>query len=343
MAVAIPTQRVPHFLGAGRIGWQDRPIPDAGEGELLVRVRANAICGTDRALFDEGSAVTPGHEIAGDVITAGAGCTTAVGTRGVVYLMDYCGTCRSCRARATHQCLTKRADVGFTHDGGYGQFVRVHETNFFPIGPDVDFAQATLLLDVMGTTSHALERARTVRPAAGSIAISGAGPVGLGMVAMARLLMGPDVHIVVTDVVPFRLALAERLGAHVADLRETTLGDALRAGGLRGGVDIAVDTAGREAARRSLLDALERRGVLVCVGHGEGLTLSVSADLIAPERAVVGSEYFPYDALPGNLDLMRGHLRYLEQIITHRLGRDELEDAFRLFIAGDTGKVVIEQ
>ena len=342
-AVGAHTQRVPRFLGGGRIGSHERPIPDPRGGELLLRVRANALCGTDRDQVRDGSATTPGHETAGEVVLAGRETSIPVGTRGVVFLMDYCGECRSCRAGATNQCFAKRADMGFTHDGGLGQFELVHETNFFATGPELGAAEATLLLDVMGTTSHALARASSIRPDVQSVLVAGAGPVGLGMVAMARLLLGSDLPIVVSDVQAYRLELAERLGAIPIDLRRRPLADALREIGITDGVDVGIDTAGREASRRALLDSLGRRGVLVCVGHGEGLTMAISQDLIGRERTVMGSEYFRYDALAGNLDLLRSNRAYLAQIITHRFGVEDVEEAYRLFFAGETGKVVIEQ
>ena len=83
--------------------------------------------------------------------------------------------------------------------------------------------------------------------------------------------------------------------------------------------------------------------MLVCVGHGEQVTLDVSRDLIAPEHAVLGSEYFPFDDLPRNLDLLRVHTDYISQVITHRMPVAELDRAFELFFAGETGKVVVEQ
>jgi threonine 3-dehydrogenase len=342
-AVVGATQRVPHFLGRGRIGWHERAVPAAGRGELLLRVRANALCGTDRSQLTRGSTITPGHEAAGEVIEAGSGTSTSPGTRGVVYLMDYCGTCRSCASGATNVCLAKRADMGFTHDGGLGVVVIVHETNFFPTPTDLDFASATLLLDVMGTTAHAIRRARMNRDEIESLAVAGAGPIGLGLVAMARLTLRPEVPIIVTDVVPYRLGLAERLGAVPVNLQRETLSRALASAGLSTGADVGIDTSGRESARRGLLDALGRRGTLVCVGHGEGLSVSVSEDLIAPERTVMGSEYFRYDELPGNLDLLLQNRDYLEQIITHRYPMNEVEAAYVAFLAGETGKVVVEQ
>jgi len=69
----------------------------------------------------------------------------------------------------------------------------------------------------------------------------------------------------------------------------------------------------------------------------------VSTDLIAPERAVIGSEYFRYDQLAANLELLRENRSYLAQIITHRFGIEELEAAYRVFLGGESGKVVVTQ
>lgn len=329
---------VPDFRGAGEITFAEREVPEPGPGQLLLRVRANAVCGTDREQYFAGSDVIPGHESAGEVVACGAGTTTRLGTAGVVYLMDFCGACRSCGLGHTNQCLAKRADMGFTADGGYGAYELVHETHFFPT-PGVPAVEATLLLDVMGTSSHAVFRARHARGDIESVAIAGAGPIGLGLAAMCRLLLGPDVPVLISDVTAYRLELAESLGA--VAVRADSLADTARA---RGGVDVAFDSTGKQAARQGLLDALTaRRGVLVCVGHGEGLSLDVSAQLIAPERSILGSEYFRYDELPANLALLREHRDYLGQILTHRYEVARIGEAFATFLAGGTGKVVVTQ
>jgi len=108
-------------------------------------------------------------------------------------------------------------------------------------------------------------------------------------------------------------------------------------------VDMAVDTAGKQVARQDAVNALAQRGSLICVGHGEGVTLKISPDIIAPERSVVGSEYFRFDELAANLRRLEQHRSYLNQIITHRFGVDEIQKAFDLFFGGETGKVIIEQ
>lgn len=332
----------PHFRGEGVIEFTERTVAEPAPGQLLVRVSANAVCGTDRAQYEKGSAVIPGHEAAGEVVAAGGGTETTPGTTGVVFLMDYCGECRSCVLGHTNQCLAKRADMGFTADGGYGPFELVHETNFFPTR-GVEAVVATLLLDVMGTSSHAIRRAQTAQADIESVGIAGAGPIGLGLVAMCRLVLGPDVPVLVSDTNEYRLRLAESLGAVVVPV----LGDSLIAASRRlglDGLDAVFDSSGRQVARHALLEALtSRRGVLVCVGHGEALHLDVSSQLIAPERAVLGSEYFRYDELSANLQRLRENQPYLTTIITHRFPVHRIGEAFETFLGGQCGKVVVEQ
>jgi threonine dehydrogenase-like Zn-dependent dehydrogenase len=268
------------------------------------------------------------------VIAVGEGSGVAIGTRGAVFLMDFCGECRSCRLSATNQCLAKRADMGFTHDGGYGPFEVVHETNFFPITDDIEIGTATMLLDVMGTSSHALGRAALVRQDIESIYIAGAGPIGLGLAVMSRLRYGADVPVFISDLSPWRLDFAESFGA--IPVRADDVSTA-------GSPDLAFDSTGKEVARRAALDILSQRGALICVGHGETITIDVSNDLISPEHSILGSEYFRYDEMPGNLALLQANQELIGRVISHRFPVADIGEAFRRFLSGETGKVVITQ
>jgi threonine dehydrogenase-like Zn-dependent dehydrogenase len=336
------SMRVPKFVGNGKIDFVEKAVPTPGPGQLLIEVKANAICGTDREQFYHGSQVTPGHEATGIVAVAGPGTHTAVGTPGVIFLMDYCGQCRSCSQGFTNQCLHKRGDMGFNKDGGYGSYELVNENVFFPITDDVSLTDATLLLDIMGTGGHAIRRSKLVHPDITSLVVTGAGPIGLAVLAMAKLVLGEDIPVLISDVSEYRLQLAEQLGGRPIQLKEMTLQEGARKHGLTT-VDLAVDSSGKGAARQDALQLLAQRGVLVCIGHGEDLHLQVSADLISTERAVMGSEYFGYREIASNLELLRQHRAYLRQIITHTYHVSEIAQGFDLFFQGKTGKVVIEQ
>lgn len=319
----------PRFTG-GAIAWEERPLPVPGPCQLLVRVLANALCGSERHQFEHGSPVTPGHELAGTVVASGPGTVLPLGTSGVAYLMDFCGDCRWCRAGRTNQCQAKRGDIGFTRDGGYGSHVLVSETAFVAV-PGIDPVEATLLLDIMGTGGHALDRAALVHSDIHRVAVLGAGPIGLGVLAMARLRLGDGVQVVVTDRVQYRLDLVSALG-----------GIPIEAGGLAasGQADLVIDTTGATAARTEAMTVLAPCGALVCVGHGGGLSVEVSRDLIAPERAVLGSEYFPIADIQRNAALLRTHRERFAGIITHRVPIRDLAEGFRIFLGGSTGKVV---
>jgi Threonine dehydrogenase and related Zn-dependent dehydrogenases len=334
--------RSPIFAGQGRVEWVEKTVPSPGPGQLLLQSKANALCGSEKGFYLNGSAeLTPGHEAAGVVVAAGPGTKIEVGTRGVVFLMDFCGECRSCRLGYTNQCLHKRADMGFTHDGGYGPYMLVHENIFFPIDDDVSFTDATLLLDVMGTGGHAIRRARLARPDIESVLVAGAGPIGLALLAMAKIMLGKDVPVFITDVTDYRLELAQKMGGIPIRADRAELSEELRKHGLAE-VDAAFDSSGRTEARRQAVDVLGKRGALVCVGHGGGLSLDVSPDLIAAERTVLGSEYFAFAELAENSALLQEHLEELRPIITHRYPAEELQQAAELFFSGQCGKVVVE-
>ena len=238
--------------------------------------------------------------------------------------------------------------MGFSHDGGYGPYMLIHENIFFPIPSDltIDATEATLLLDIMGTGGHAMKRARVVHPDVQSVLVLGAGPIGLGVLAMAKLLLGQDVPVYITDIVDARLKLAESLGGIPLNVRDATLGERLNAaGGPNLRADVAIDTSGRTEARQAGLEALGKRGVFVCVGHGGALNLNVSGQMIALERAVLGSEYFCFNELPQNAELLRALFTFRTCARSSRIAFhiSEMQPAYELFFAGSSGKVVIEQ
>ncbi|MEM7032573.1 MAG: alcohol dehydrogenase catalytic domain-containing protein, partial [Chloroflexota bacterium] len=174
--MAIPAMApYPKFEGEGVITFEDRDVPNAGPGQLLLACKANALCASDLGSYYQGNDVSIGHEIAGVVVQAGADTKIKPGTPGVVFLMDFCGQCRSCQHGRTNQCLHKRADYGFNRDGGYGPYALISETVFFPVDTDIPLDQATMLLDIMGTGGHAISRGCLVHPDPGSLLVTGAG------------------------------------------------------------------------------------------------------------------------------------------------------------------------
>lgn len=329
--------RAARFLGEGRIELDERPAPRPARDEVRVRVHSCALCGSDRGQYRGGSAATPGHEISGTIVEVGAAVDgLSPGDAGVVYLVDFCGSCSACRVGSTNVCLARRRMYGFTADGGFAEELVVRAQCFLTVG-ELPLDGATALLDLFGTTLHALRRA-ALRPPE-SVAVLGCGPIGLGAVAVARALGAAEVYAV--DVVAYRLALAARLGATPVSGRD---GDAV-AGVLAcapDGCDVVLEAAGLAATQRQAIELTAPGGRAVVLAHSQQpLELRPSADLIERERSLVGCEYFPLAAFEETHALVAAGRLDPAPLLTHRFPLERIGDAYELFLAGETGKVLV--
>jgi threonine 3-dehydrogenase len=151
------------------------------------------------------------------------------------------------------------------------------------------------------------------------------------------------VKVMISDVVPYRLKMAAAMGGLPVLSTQMSLREGAKHYGMEA-PDVAIDCAGKSVVRDECLSLLAHRGVMVSVAHGEGLHINdLYGDFVAREMTLIGSEYFAYHELESNLKLLGQHRAYLDQIITHRMGVNEIQRAFELFFGGETGKVVIEQ
>ena len=132
------------FHGQGGITVDEAPRPEPGPGELLIAVGVCALCGSDRGAWERGSRVTPGHEIAGTVVARGPGAETAVGARGAVFLVAYCGEGVTCRAGGREACLAKQGMIGFDRDGGFAEYAAVPERCFLAVDDQLGLDAAAL-------------------------------------------------------------------------------------------------------------------------------------------------------------------------------------------------------
>jgi threonine 3-dehydrogenase len=331
--------RAARFTGAGRVTVESVAIPAVGAEEVLVRVHANALCGSDRHGYERGARVTPGHEIAGTVVARGDGVrTVAVGDRGVVYLVDWCGECRACVAGSANICLRRRAMIGFTQDGGLADYVRVPARCFLALPAGILLDTATALLDLFGTTLHAFRRAG--RDVAGAdVVVVGCGPIGLGAVAVARALGAGSVHAL--DIVPYRLGLAELAGAVAVDAASDDPAREIRRA-LPDGCPIVIEAAGRPETQRMAIELGGPDARVVIVAHAHvPLALQTSVDLIQLERALIGSEYFPPGTFADTAALVQRRRVDPAPLLTHRFSLDDVQDACEAFFGGATGKVLV--
>jgi threonine 3-dehydrogenase len=333
-----PTMRAARFEGDRRVELEEVPVPEPGPGQVLVRVHSCALCGSDRPAWLHGSSTTPGHEVSGTVSTVGPDVTVpGPGRRGVVFFVDGCGRCASCRDGSPNRCLDRRAMYGFTVPGGFADYMVVRAECFLPVADEVPLDQATALLDLFGTTAHALRRAAT--PQARTVLVMGCGPIGLGAIAVARALGIDDV--VGVDVSPFRLQLAQSVGARAIDAGTSDPIEMIQEGSP--GFDLVIEAAGLPITQRRAFDLTAPGGVTVVVAHaGEPLEVLPSRDFIARERTLMGAEYFRPDEFAGNHERLRSGVLDPRPLLTHRFPLDRIGAACKAFFGGGTGKVLVQ-
>ena len=322
----------------------ERQAPDPGEGQVLLRVEAASICGTDHHLFswDEWAAenlVPPrilGHELAGTVIGTGAGVTRVkegdlVGVESHVF--DW--TCAQCRRGDMHLCRNLRV-IGVHVDGGFADYVVIPEANAIEsngLDPAV-----VALQEPMGNAVHAA----FAEPIEGrSVLVTGCGPIGLCAVGIAKAA-GASV-VIATDTEPYRLELARTMGAGlvldaVAADTEERIGEAT--GG--DGVEVVLEMSGAPSALDQALRLVTRGGSISLLGiFGEPPKVDLSELVIMKGirlHGIFGRRI--YDTWERTQSLLRGGLN-VTPIITHRLALEEWEQAFDLIGSRHAGKVVL--
>jgi threonine dehydrogenase-like Zn-dependent dehydrogenase len=312
------------FHGEGRITLGDAPPPRPADGEVAVRVRACALCGSELKQWRKGWPVTPGHEIAGVVDEPGH---PRHGERVVVYIPVFCGRCEDCREGRTHLCAD-RTLIGWQRDGGYAELLIAPERCLLPIPDDIEDALAPLLLDTIGTTAHGVRMARRIAPG-GKALVLGAGPIGLGAVlVLASMGFGP---VEVIDPIAYRMGVAASLGARPTDP------EAAAAGRYR----IVIEASGRDSGRQLALEAVGPEGVVVQIGESDAWSIVETRGIRLKDFVLIRSFYFPIADYAGNLDILRARKADFLRLVDARAPLDGLPQLFEDFAAGRRLKPMI--
>ena len=321
----------PHHL---ELETRDTPAP--GPGQVLVRIQAGGICGSDLHYYHNGGFGTVrikapmvlGHELSGVVEAVGPDVTQlAPGQRVALNPSLPCGKCENCRAGIRNHCTDMRffgSAMRWPHvDGGFRDQIVCHASQAIPIADTVSFAEAALA-EPTAVCLHALSRAGSV--VGKRVLITGAGPIGALTAAAARL--GGAIEIVITDIVDQPLAIARKLGAGVA-LNTRTDPDALAAyTRSHGKFDVHFEAAGSPPAVLSGLSELGARGISVLIGQGAEVPLSVSS-LIGREIEMRASFRFDTEYQLA-VDYMASGQLDVKDLITATLPVDSMQEAFDL-------------
>ncbi|MCL6092132.1 MAG: alcohol dehydrogenase catalytic domain-containing protein [Actinobacteria bacterium] len=341
------------YRGAGSLVLEKRPRPEPGDGEVLVRVDACSICGTDLKIaagthraYLGGAGRVPGHEVAGTVAEVGTGAHVSAGERVFVAPNYGCGTCSACQRGQVNLCENGPRAIGMTDDGGFAEYLlvprpMVAQGNLLCIGGDVDHGAIALVEPL----ACALRGSRACRIGEGDIVlVYGAGPVGLLHVALARLAGAAAV--IVCEPSSKRRERALAWGASSAhDDNVAELKEALRDVSAPSGADAIVVAAPAATAQAEALELARAGGrVNLFAGLPRGRSrVELDTNLIHyKELVVTGTTASTNDNCRSALDLVIKGRVDTGALIEARLGLDSAAEAFELARSGRALKVVIE-
>jgi L-iditol 2-dehydrogenase len=338
--------RVAMYYNNSDIWIQEMSRPDCGPGEMIMRVEASGICGSDVMEWYriKKAPLVLGHEVAGEVVEAGKGVKNfKVGDRIVAAHHVPCNTCSYCLTGHHTACETLRR-TNFD-PGGFAEYVRLPAINVdrgvFKIPDDISCERATFH-EPLGCVLRALRTARLLPGQ--NVLVIGSGIAGLLMIHAARELGAG--RILAVDPVPFRLDMAKQFGADEAIPPEEDPNDVLR--GLTGGrlADLVVVCTGAELAQNRALESAERGGKILFFAFPDPeVKISFSVmDVFGRNGRTLTTSYgaSPYDSWAA-LELIRSPAIRVKDMITHRLPLSETAEGFLLVErAQDSMKVIIE-
>ncbi|GAA5073633.1 zinc-dependent alcohol dehydrogenase family protein [Streptomyces similanensis] len=338
------------FHGPGQSAWEDVPDPDIKDPtDAVVRVDTVTICGTDlHILKGDVPEVRPGtvlgHEAVGEVVEVGADVRTVrPGDRVLVSCVSACGRCRYCREAVYGQCLGGGGWIlGHLVDGTQAEYVRVPfaDLSVYALPAAVPSEDAVLLADIFPTAYEVGVLNGRVRPG-DTVAVVGAGPIGLAVIAAAHLF-APE-RVIAVDVDPARLEAARRLGAEaVADAREAP--EQLVADLTAGlGADVVVEAVGLPETFETCTRMVRPGGRVANVGvHGRPATLHLEDLWIKDVTITTG--LVDTHSTPTLLKMAAAGRLPTSQLITHTFPLERMQEAYDVFgHAAETGalKVVL--
>ncbi len=337
--------KVARYYGAGDIRIEETPVPEAGPGEMVIRIRASGICGSDvMHWYRQGRGpVVLGHEIGGEVYAVGGGVNTfEVGDRVSASHHVPCNTCHYCRNGHETVCDTLRR-TNF-YPGGFSEFVRLPSINVdrgvYKLPEDMSFEEATFI-EPLACVYRGQRIAGT--GCYKSVLVIGSGIAGLLHIQLARALGAS--RIVATDVNKYRLSAAGRFGAdEVIDAGEDVPGTFRKINNGRL-ADIVVLTTGAEKAIIQAFQSVDRGGTILFfapAGQGVSVPLPVNALFWRNEITLTSSYAANYTEHMKSMELIRQGKVNVRDMITHRLPLNDTAEGFRLVeTAGESIKVII--
>jgi threonine 3-dehydrogenase len=326
------------------IWMEDIEKPRVGHNDVLIKVRRTAICGTDIHIFkwdDWARETIPvpmavGHEFSGEIVDKGVEVKGfEIGDRVSAEGHITCGYCRNCRAGRRHLCMNT-VGVGVNRPGAFAEYIAVPAFNVFKL-PDAISDDMASILDPLGNATHT---ALSFDLVGEDILITGAGPIGIMAVAIARYAGAR--HVVITDVNDYRLELARKMGATRAiNVTAVSLDDTMKDLGMVEGFDVGMEMSGNPQAFRDLLRTMHHGGKVAILGIPPGDMAIDWNEVIFKGlvlKGIYGREMF--ETWYKMASMLQSGLN-MDPIITHRFDVEDFQPAFELMESGQSGKVIL--
>ena len=324
---------------------EDIPEPSMGINDVLIRVLYTGICGTDVHIYnwdDWAQKTIPvpmaiGHEFVGKIVAVGSNVNDffpgdIVSGEGHVV----CGRCRNCLAGRRHLCVSTQG-VGVNRPGAYAEFISLPMTNIWRHHPGVNLEVAAIF-DPFGNAVHT---ALSFPVLGEDVLITGAGPIGIMAIPVVRHAGAR--HVVITDLNPFRLDLARKMGATLAvNPTETPLSEVQKQLKMTEGFDVGLEMSGNPQALSDMIANMSHGGKIAALGiPSKSIPMDwrpVIFNMITI-KGIYGREmyetwYKMSVMLDSGLDI--------SPVITHRYAYSDFEKGFAAMISGNTGKVVLD-
>lgn len=313
---------------------EEMPVPEIGDDEALIEVKACGICGTDVLAYHGGHPRITyprilGHEFSGVVRRVGKNVRKiAPGMRVTSTMEIQCGQCWACRHGHLNHCQSARS-IGLSVDGGMAEYMKAPACNLLQLPENIDF-EVGAIAETLAVGYNAI-RMKAQAGAGDIVVIIGAGPVGMDVLACAR---AAGVYVIIADVMKNRLRIAKEMGAdRVVCVAEEDLLQVVREATDGRGADVAVETVGSTAAR-TVFQAVEltrARGTVVVMGtNAENRAEFPVTTFKEKEMTMIGSRGIPFDALERALMLLGQERVDLRPVITHRFPLEKIREAMRM-------------
>ena len=279
---------------------------------------------------------TIGHEFSGEIVDVGSEVKGfSAGDRVSAEGHITCGVCRNCRAGRRHLCMNS-VGVGVSRPGAFAEYLSVPAFNVFKL-PDAIGDDMASILDPLGNATHT---ALSFDLVGEDVLITGAGPIGVMAVAIARYAGAR--HIVITDVNDYRLGLARKMGASVAlNVTSGSLDDTMKELGMIEGFDVGMEMSGNPDAFRDLLRTMHHGGKVAILGIPPSETAVDWNEIIFKGlilKGIYGREMF--ETWYKMASMLQSGLE-IEPVITHHFEIDDFQPAFDLMESGQSGKVIL--